>query len=74
MHDTVCDKYKTSQMLAQIHLSNVFYDRLSDATGEMVFKQEKEGGITHSDLDTNVSSQIMMVIRSYSNLGVLKSK
>ena len=45
-----------------MYISIVFYDRLSDATGEMVFKQEKEGGITHSDLDTNVSSQIMMVI------------
>ena len=49
-------------MLVQMYISIVFYDRLSDATGEMVFKQEKEGGITHSDLDTNVSSQIMMVI------------
>ena len=29
--------------------------RLSDASGEMVFKQEKEGEVLQSDLDTNVS-------------------
>ena len=29
--------------------------RLSDATGEMVFKKEKEGLMSQTDLDTNVN-------------------